>query len=167
MSGRLLDFKSYIGGADNVIIEEFFPTTQKTYTYNYATDITNYTFEADYQTLVVDTLAYDRATGLPNFADSSITGYFANAEIGNANIVVTDAVSGLVDFTIPAQRYTGNITPSARTNVPITVVGFTWTNTNVTPNVTETHRWAIVERFEPDSPIGDPTQEAGFTSLTS
>lgn len=166
MSGRLLDFKSYIGGADNVQVIEMFPTTQKTFTYNYGTDITNYTFEADYQTLVVDTLTYDRLTGDPNFTESNVIGYFANAEIGNANIVVTDAVAGTVDFTIPAQRYTGNITPSARTDVPITVVGFTWTDTGKTPNVVESHRWAVIERYEPDVPVGNVQLSAGFTSLT-
>lgn len=166
MSGRLLDFKSYVGGADNVQVIEMFPTTQKTFTYNYAANISLYNFEADYQTLVVDSLAYDRITGDPNFTDSNIIGSFAKVEVGNANIVVTDAAVGTVDFTIPAQRYTGNITPSARTNVPITVVGFTWTNTEVTPNVTETHRWAVVERYEPDAPVGNVLASPGFTALT-
>ena len=166
MSGRLLDFKSYIGGSDNVQVIEMFPTTQKTFTYNYGTPITDYTFQADYQTLVVDTLAYDRITGLPNFTDSNIIGSFAKVEIGNANIVVTSTSNGTVDFTIPAQRYTGNITPSARTNVPITVVGFTWTNTGPTPSVTESHRWAVIERYEPDAPVGNVLLSPGYTSLT-
>ena len=166
MSGRLLDFKSYIGGSDNVQVIEMFPTTQKTFTYNFGTPITDYNFEADYQTLVVDTLSYDRITGDPNFTESNVIGHFANAEIGNANIVVTSAGDGLVDFTIPAQRYTGNITPSARTDVPITVIGFTWTNTGVTPHVIESHRWAVVERYEPDAPVGNVQLSAGYTSLT-
>jgi len=76
MSGRLLDFSNYIGGADNVQVIEMFPSTQKTYEYDYGTDVSSYTFEADYQTIVVDSLAYDRVTGDPNFANSSGIGYF-------------------------------------------------------------------------------------------
>ena len=165
MSGRVLDFKSYIGGADNVIIEEMFPSTQKTFTYDYGADVSSYTFEADYQTIVVDTLTYDRTTGDPNFTDSTVVGYFANAEIGAANIVTTDAATGRINFTIPKNRYTGNIIPDARANVAITVVGFSWTNTGVTPNTTDGHRWAIIERYEPDVTPGNPRDEAGFITL--
>jgi len=166
MSGRLLDFKSYVGGADNVQVIEMFPSTQKTFTYNYGANISLYNFEADYQTLVVDTLSYDRITGDPNFTDSNIIGSFPKVEIGNANIVVQDAAVGTVNFTIPSQRYTGNITPSARTNVPITVIGFTWTNTEPAPDVVETHRWAVVERYEPDVPVGNVLTSTGFVALT-
>ena len=128
MSGRLLDFKSYIGGSDNVITVEMFPSTQKSYSYDYGFDVSTYSFEADYQTLVLDTVSYDRATGDPNFTDTNITGFFANAEISGGNIDTTQAASGTVKLTIPAQRYTGSITPSARTNVPATVVSFKWTD---------------------------------------
>ena len=165
MSGRLLDFKQYLGGADNVQVIEMFPSTQKTFTYNFGTDVTSYTFEADYQTLVLDTVTYDRNTGNVNLTDATVVGYFANAEIGNANIVTTSAASGLIDFTIPKNRYTGNITPSARANVAVTVVGFKWTDTSVTPNTTDSHRWAVIERYEPDVTPGNPRDEAGFTAL--
>lgn len=165
MSGRVLDFKSYLGGSDNVIIEEMFPSTQKTFTYDYGADVSSYTFEADYQTIVVDQLTYSTQTGEPNFTTSTVVGYFANAEIGAANIVTTDAASGRIDFTIPKNRYTGNIIPDARANVAITVVGFSWTNTGVTPNTTDGHRWAIIERYEPDVTPGNPRDEAGFITL--
>jgi len=165
MSGRLLDFKQYLGGADNVQVIEMFPSTQKTFTYNFGTDVTSYTFEADYQTLVLDTVSYDRATSNINLTDSTVVGYFANAEIGGANIVTTGAASGTIDFTIPKNRYTGNITPSARANVAVTVVGFKWTDTSVTPNTTDSHRWAVIERYEPDVTPGNPRDEAGFTAL--
>jgi len=165
MSGRVLDFKSYIGGADNVIIEEMFPSTQKTFTYDYGADVSSYTFEADYQTIVVDQLTYSTQTGEPNFTTSTVVGYFANAEIGAANIVTTDAATGRINFTIPKNRYTGNIIPDARANVAITVVGFSWTNTGVTPNTTDGHRWAIIERYEPDVTPGNPRDEAGFITL--
>lgn len=166
MSGRLLTFKNYLKGADNVQVIEMFPSTQRTYTYNYGTDVSAYTFEADYQTLVIDTMTYDRNTGDPNFTDSTVVGYFANAEIGGSNIVTTDAASGIIKLTIPAQRYTGNIIPDARTNVAITVVAFKWTDTSTTPNTTDSHRWAIIERYEPDVTPGSPRDEAGFTALT-
>ncbi len=165
MSGRLLDFKNYIGGADNVQVIEMFPSTQKTYEYNYGTDVSSYTFEADYQTIVVDTIAYDRVTGLPNFTDSTVTGYFANAEIGSGNIVTTDASTGVIKLTIPAQRYVGPLTPDARTDVAITVVSFKWTDTTVTPNVTDSHRWAIIERYEPDVSPGNPKLSNSFIPL--
>ena len=166
MSGRLLDFKSYLGGADNVQVLELFPSTQKTFTYDYGTDVSAYTFEADYQTIVIDELTFDRTTGDPNFTTSTVVGYFANAEIGAANIVTTDAAIGNIKFTIPSQRYTGNIVPDARTNVPITVVAFKWTDTSTTPSTTDSHRWALIERYEPDVTPGNPRDEAGFISLS-
>lgn len=167
MSGRLLDFKSYIGGADNVQMVEMFPSTQKTYNYDFGGNVASYTFEADYQTIVVDTLTYDRVTGDPNFTESTVVGYFANAEIGSGNIVTSDASNGIITLTIPSQRYTGNIIPDARANVPITVVSFKWTDTGATPTTTESHRWAIIERYEPDVTPGNPRDEAGFTSLVT
>ncbi len=167
MSGRLLDFKSYIGGQDNVQVIEMTPSTQTTYQYNYGTDVSSYSFEVDYQTLVVDTLAYQRESGLPNFTDSTVVGYFANAEVGNANIDTGSAATGIVNITIPSQRYTGNIVPDARANVPITVLSVKWTNGGVTPNTTTSHRWAIIERYEPDVTPGNPRNEAGFTALTT
>ena len=165
MSGRILDFKSYIGGADNVVVEEMTPSTQKTFNYNYGQSVSSYTFAADMQTIVVDTLAYDRVTGDPNFADSNILGSFANSEIAGSNIDDSDKANGNIKFTIPAQRYQGNIIPDARANVPITVVSFRWTDTSITPNTTEQHRFAILERFEPDVVIGNPTLSAGFTAI--
>jgi len=104
MSGRVLDFKQYIGGMDNVMVEEMVPSIQKTFRYDFGTDITNYSFELSGQTLVIDTLAYDRVTGNPNFTDSTVTGFFANVDYGSGNVNVVSAVDGTVDITIPAQR---------------------------------------------------------------
>ena len=165
MAGRLLSFKDYIGGADNVQVIEMTPSTQRTFRYDYGANVSSYTFEADMQTIVVDTLAYDTATGDPNFTTSNVTGSFANAEISNVNIVTSGAATGTIKLTIPSQRYTGNIIPDARANVPITVVSFRWTDTSVTPNTTEGHRWAIMERYEPDVTIGDPTLSTGYTVI--
>jgi hypothetical protein len=165
MSGRLLSFKNYVGGADNVQVIELFPSDQKNYTYNFNTNITGYSFAADYQTIIIDSMTYNVNDGQPNFTTSVVTGSYANAEVGAANINVVDAAAGTVTLTIPSQRYTGNIIPDARTNVPITVLSFRWTDTNVTPNTTESHRWAILERYEPDVVIGDPTLGAGYTAI--
>lgn len=165
MSGRVLDFKQYIGGMDNVMVEEMVPSLQKTYRYNYGTDITNYSFELSGQTIIVDSIAYDRVTGLPNFASSTVLGSYANVDYGAGNVNVVSAPAGTVDITIPAQRYTGNIIPDARTNVPVTVVSVKWTDTNTTPSQTSSHRWAILERYEPDVTIGNPTLGAGFTAI--
>jgi len=165
MSGRLLSFKNYVGGADNVQVIELFPSSQQTYTYNFNTNISSYTFAADQQTIIIDAMTYNVSDGEPNFTNANVLGSYANSEITSANIVVTNATTGLVNFTIPKNRYTGNIIPDARTNVPITVVSFRWTDTSVTPNTTDSHRWAVIERYEPDVVIGDPIFGAGFTAI--
>jgi hypothetical protein len=44
MSGRLLDFSQYLGGADNVKVIEMFPRDRKAYTYNFGSTVSSYTF---------------------------------------------------------------------------------------------------------------------------
>ena len=171
MSGRVLSFKQYLGGADNVQMIEMLPEHQKTFTYNYGFDITDYTFSANYSTLVVDALTYNVNTGEPNFAASKVIGYLgaSSTAIAGANIVKTNAVAGTVDFTIPQYRYpvTGWLYPDARTNVVISIVEFVWTNTAVTPNVVDSHRWAIVERYTADMVPGDPTSGSNPVAFTN
>lgn len=136
------------------------PEHQRTFTYNYDTDISNYNFTANYSTLVVDSLTYNVNTGEPNFATSNVIGYLgaASTTIDPATYInVTNAASGTVDFTIPKNRYTGFIYPDARTNVVMSVVEFTWENTNPTVNTFDSHRWAIIERYTADVTAGDPT----------
>lgn len=173
MSGRVLSFKQYLGGADNVQMIEMLPEHQKTFTYDFGVDLTNYTFSANFSTLVVDTLSYNVNTGEPNFATSNVIGFLGNSStaVSGSNIVVTNASAGLVDFTIPQHRYpvTGWIYPDARTNVVITVVEFTWTNSNVTPSIIDSHRWAVIERYTADNVAGNPTSSNNpvtFTSIT-
>ena len=164
MSGRVLSFKQYIGGADNVQMLEMFPSTQSQFTYNYGVDVSGYTFDADYQTIVVDTLTYSRDTGEPNFTESNIVGSFgSNTTIGSGFIDTSDAANGIIGLTIPSQRYTGNILPDARANVPITVVSFKWQETAA--NTTTSHRWAVIERYEPDVTIGNPTLDTNFVAI--
>ncbi|WP_395652598.1 hypothetical protein [Brevundimonas sp.] len=151
----ILTFQQFIGGPDQVKCEAIFPSTQKTLQYNFGQDITGWTFEVDHQTLVVDTLGYDRYTSEPNFANSRVIGSFPKAEVPGTNITVTNAVTGLVNITIPAGMYTGPILPDARKNVPITVVGVTWKTAGSLNNI-NTHRWVMIQNWEPDVTAGDP-----------
>lgn len=163
----VLSFDQYIGGADQVKVEQVFPKNQKTLIYDFNQDITGWTFELDQQTLVVDTVTFQRSTGQPNFTDSTVIGYFPKAEIsGNTYVTVTDAVNGLVNVTFPSNMYTGPIIPDARKNVPITVVALTWTDAQ-TPAQVNTHRWALVQCWEPDVTPGDPTTSTNplYTAL--
>ena len=165
MSGRLLDFKSYIGGSDNVQVIELFPRSQKTFTYNFNTNVSAYTFSSDYQTIVLDQVTYDRVTGDPNFTETTVIGYMnTTGNVSNSLINNASASTGVVTFTIPQNRYTGKIIPNARDKVVMTVVSFQWT-TNDTPAQQDMHRWAIIERWEPGVTPGDPTSEVTYVSL--
>jgi len=166
MSNRVLDFSQYIGGADNVKMLSMFPRSQKSYVYNFGKDVSGYTFTADYQTIVVDTITWDRNTGEPNFATSTVIGYIENTANVAANVFIDTSVasSGNVKLTIPANRYTGNITPSARTNIAMTVLSFEW-ETNDTPPQKDSHRYAILEVWEPGVTPGSPLDDANFVSL--
>lgn len=167
MSGRLLDFSQYIGGADNVKVIEMFPSDQKTFVYDFGIDVSGYTFTADYQSILLDSLAYDRTTSLPNFAETNVIGYFTNtANIDSSFISVTNANTGIVGFTIPSDRYTGNVVPSARDNVVATVVSFQW-QTDSVPTQSDRHRWCILERFDPKvgKVPGNPALELNYVPI--
>ena len=162
----VLTFAQFVGGADQLVLKQDFPSSQTSLIYNFKQDITGWTFSADYQTIVVDSLAYDRYTSEPNFANSTVIGSFPKAEItGVTAPIVVDAATGTVKFTIPADMYTGPLVPDARKNVPIAVLGFSWT-TDDTPVQKQTHRWAVVQSYEPDVTIGDPTTDADYTALS-
>jgi hypothetical protein len=165
MGAGVLSFAEYIGGPDEVIAAQSFPSDQKSYLYNFDTNITGWTFSADFQTLVVDKIAFNRYTGQPNFANSQVIGSFPKVELtGTTAPQVSNASSGLVSLRVPASMYTGPIIPDARANVPVTVVAFTWSNAD-TFATTQTHRWAFVQCWEPDVAVGDPTDDAGYTPL--
>lgn len=170
MAGNLLSFKNYIGGSDNVQIIELFPRSQKTFTYDFGSDVSLYTFTADYQSIVLDTVAYDRTTGDPSLATTNVKGYFTNtANVSASMISNTSAATGIVTLTIPSNRYTGNLIPNARADVVCTVLSFQW-ETNDTPPQSDSHRWAIFERFEPEVgkvPTSNISAEPGFVSLTT
>ena len=162
----VLNFQQYIGGPDQIKIEQIFPSNQKTFLYNFDQDITGWTFAVDYQTLVVDSVAFNRNTGQPNFTDSRVIGSFAKVEVSGDNAPdVVDASAGTLKVYIPAGMYAGPIIPDARQNVPITVVGVTWTDDS-TPAQINTHRWAFIQCWEPDVTVGDPTLAVGYTAIT-
>jgi hypothetical protein len=160
----ILNFDQYLGGADQIKIEQTFPKNQKTLVYNFKQDITDWDFELDQQTLVVDQVTFNRNTGQPNFASSKVIGYFPLEELTEDNVTVADAALGLVNVTFPQNMYIGPIIPDARQNVPITIVALTWTDTSTPPQV-NTHRWALVQSWEPDVVPGDPTADTDFTAL--
>lgn len=167
MSGRLLDFSQYTGGADNVKVIEMFPKDQKSFTYNFGSNVSTYTFSADYQSILLDSVTYDRTTGQPNFTDTKVLGYFTNtANVDPSYFNTTSANSGVVVFTIPADRYTGNVVPNARENVVATVLSFQWEIPG-TPVQRDRHRWCILERFDPT--VGkvpaDPALETNYVPL--
>tara|TARA_R110000796_G_scaffold52608_3_gene123933 strand:- start:325 stop:1110 length:786 start_codon:yes stop_codon:yes gene_type:complete len=165
MAGRLLSFSQYIGGANNVVIAENFPSTQKTYNYNFPTDISTYSFAVESQTIVVDSLTYNAADGQPNFTNTNVVGTFANVTVASSNVVPVSNAAGTVNITIPANLYGGPIEPDARANVPINVLSVTWTDSAVTPNITESHRYALIQRYEPGVTVGNPRLSNAFISI--
>jgi hypothetical protein len=163
----VLNFANYIGGADNVQIEQIFPSTQRTMTYNFGQNITGWNFDLDAQTIVVDTMSFDRNTGEPNFANSSVIGVFTATQVTTStNVTVINASSGTVAVTFPGNLYSGPVLPDARKNVPITVVGVTWSTGALLPQV-NTHRWAFIQSWEPGVNAGDPTLASGYYPITT
>lgn len=168
MAAGVLNFAQYLGGADNIQIEQIFPSTQRTLNYNYATSIVGWTFKVDYQTIVVDSVAFDRNTGQPNFANSNVIGYFPSGVVSTSSYIsVVNSALGTVNITIPGELYTGPVLPDARANVPITIVGVTWTSAS-SPVQVNTHRWAFLLAWEPGVTPGDPTLSTSplFSAIT-
>jgi hypothetical protein len=164
MSG-VLSFADWLGGPDNIQAEAIFPSTKRTYQYNFNQNITGWTWGLDAQTLVVNPVTYDR-NGVPNFSSSLVIGFFPKQDLAvdTTTINVVNAATGLVNITIPGGLYTGPIIPDARKNVPITIVGVTWT-TNTSPTQVNSHRWAFIMSYEPDVTIGNPILDNSYTAL--
>jgi hypothetical protein len=160
----VLTFSQYLGGPDNINIEQIFPSTQRTLNYNYSRDITGWTFLVEQQTLVVDNVAFDRNTGAPNFANSTVIGYFDPAVVNNSFVTNRNNAAGTVDITIPTNMYSGPILPDARKNVPITIVSVTWTDVASPPQI-NTHRWAFIQCYEPGVTPGDPTLDGDYIPI--
>ena len=169
---RLLDWKSFIGGADNIISMDMFPQEQQKFTYQFgAVDVSGYTWDLDYQTVVVDSVTFNRNTGEPNYTDSTVIGYFDSQQANVSTYVDdSDAANGNVVITIPSDRYTGQLLPNSRLKVPTTCFSVKWTDTDSPTTSTTLHRYIISERYTAEVPIGDPTLETtaqgGFTAIT-
>jgi hypothetical protein len=168
MSGpSVLSLANWLGGPDNVQVESTFPSSEKTYAYAFARDVTNWTFELQSQAVIVNQIAFDRITGLPNFANSQVVGYFPSA-ISNTStyIQVLNTYSGIVNVTHPANLYADKILPDARKNVPLMVMNLSWTD-NSTPPQINSHRIAKILAWEPGVLPGDPTltTATGYVSL--
>jgi hypothetical protein len=163
----ILNFQQFVGGPDSVVCEQTFPSTQKTVVVNFQRDISDFTFSADYQTLVVDTVKFNRNTGQPNFGDSTVIGSFPKFETTGSFVPsVINATSGTVAVHFPAGMYDGPIIPDARANVPVTVYSLTWSDNSTTPAQVNSTRWALVQSYEPDVTVGDPTGAVDYTALT-
>lgn len=170
MGSGVLDFQQYVGGADQIKCEQWFPSNRRTLIYNFQQNITGWTFAARFQTLVVDQVAFNRYTGQPNFANSTITGSFGEQDMvtfagGSYVPTVLDATAGTVRVYHPTNMYTGPIIPDARKNVPITVVTFQWTDVNSPVANINQHRFALVNAWEPGIDPGDPTLLTSYIPL--
>jgi hypothetical protein len=162
----VLNFSNYVGGADNLQIEQTFPSNQRKVVYDFGQNIAGWNFHLDYQTIVADTVAFDRITGEPNFSNTKVIGSFNKGVITTATYVtVLDEAAGTVAITFPKQLYTGPILPDARSHIPITIVGITWTDA-ATPSTSDTHRWAFIQSFEPGVEPGDPVLDNGYAPIT-
>jgi hypothetical protein len=161
----VLNFSQYLGGPDSINIEQIFPSTQRTLNYNFATNITGWTFALEQQTIIVDTVAFDRNTGQPNFSGSVVLGYYADVQpSSNTYVSVTNASAGLVNVTVPTNMYTGPILPDARKNVPITIFSVKWTDTS-SPAQVNLHRWAFIQCWGPGVTPGDPVLSVNYTAI--
>jgi hypothetical protein len=153
-----------VGGPDQIQIEQIFPSTQKSFLYNFNSNVSGWTFTVDQQTLILDTVTFDRS-GTPSFDSSKVIGQFAKANIeGTFAPTVSNVAIGTVKVNIPANMYTGPIIPDARLDVPVTVVGVTWQDASVPPQI-NTHRWAFIQNWEPGVTVGDPTAADGYTAV--
>ena len=168
----ILSTSEFLGGPDNIITEQIFPSNQKTIIgqikddAGLPIDLTGWTFVADYQTLIVDQIGFNRTTGKPNFSNSTVIGSFPKVEVAAPyEPTVTDAAQGIFKVHFPAGMYSGPIIPDARVNVPMTIYSLTWTDDS-TPAQVISQRWCFIQNYEPDVTVGDPTLDADYTSLT-
>ena len=161
----ILSFSDYIGGPDSISVRQQFPSDQKSVVLNFQRDITGWAFESDYQTIIVDSVAFNRTTGSPNFGNSTVIGTFPKVEATVLPPVVLDATAGTVIVTFPAGMYSGPIIPDARANVPIVIYSVTYTDVSDPPQ-TGSQRFAIIQSWEPDVEAGDPTTDVDYTAIT-
>lgn len=173
MASSVLSLAQWLGGPDNIPYESTFPSTKKTYVYNFNRNVTSWDFQLEAQAVVVDAIAYDR-NGEPNFASSQVIGYFPKQMVSTSTYIsVANSASGIVNVTHPSGIYTDKILPDARKNVPLLVFSFQWTQPSETiggvtvGEQSNSHRIAKILAWEPGVEPGDPTltTATGFVSL--
>lgn len=161
----VLTLSQWLGGPDDVKVESTFPSTTKTLAYNFGQNITGWDFKLDYQTVIVNSIAYDR-DGSPNFSNSTVIGSYPYGTVSTATYIkVMNTSTGIVNVTHPANLYSGPIVPDARANVPLQVMSLTWTD-NGTPKQSNSHRIASILAWEPQVTVGDPTTTTFYSTLT-
>jgi hypothetical protein len=170
----ILSFSDYLGGPDNIQLEQVFPGDQKILQYDFPNSILNWKFKVEAQTIVVNPLTFDR-DGTPNFSSSNVVGYFPKSTIADTSVStstyvqVVSSSAGTVNITVPKNLYQGVILPDARKNVPITVITVTWTGVadivTATPAPTTSHRWAFMQCWNSNVTPGDPTTEDTYTPI--
>jgi hypothetical protein len=161
----VLSLNQWLGGPDNILAESTFPSSEKTYAYQFNQNITGWSFSLQSQTIIVDAIAYDRITGAPNYANSNVIGYFPSIQISTSTYIqVANTATGIVNVTHPANQYTGPILPDARANIPMEIVSLTFSD-NTTPKQINSHRMAKILAWEPGVVPGDPTQASVTTTV--
>lgn len=174
----VLTIGNYLGGPDNIQVEQVFPGDQKILQYDFPGSITNWSFVVKSQTIVVNPITFDRA-GEPNFSNSEVIGYFPVVDIADTTggttstyVRLVNTIAGTVNIIVPKDAlYTGPILPDARQNVPITIFSVSWTGVvdpvTQTPAPTSTHRWAFLQSWAPGVTPGDPTTYTGYTAISA
>ena len=167
----VLNFDQFVSGADNIITEQMFPNQRRTLVYDFDQDISGWNFSADFQTIVVDSVTFNRNTGRPNFANSTVLGSFPKQELGSFSggtyiPTVINATTGTVRVTHPDQMYDGPLYPDARSNVVIVIYSFQWEDDSTPITNVNMHRYALVQAWEPDVALGDPTTHTDYTALS-
>lgn len=169
----VLSIADFLGGPDDIQCESVFPSTKKTYVYNFARSVSGWTFQLEAQAVIVDSIAYDR-NGDPNFSASQVIGYFPKEMVSTSTYIsVASTANGVVNVTHPGGIYTDKILPDSRKNVPLLVFSFQWdqpseTISGVTVGAqSNSHRIAKILAWEPGVTPGDPaaTTATGFVSL--
>jgi len=158
-----LTFNQKVPGPNALPLIYHYPTSRTVIpiTINSGGDITGYTLEADYETLIFDTIQMDRG-GNPNFSNSTQIGNFPKVEISGADVpVITDASTGSINLIIPENVYTGPILVGDQTNVPVTVVSLTIINAD---GFKDSLRQPLYISYEPDVVVGDPTLEPDYVA---
>lgn len=147
----ILSYKKYLNTLQTLSnAESSFPSTQKTLTFDIAGGgADGWTASVNYSVILVDKISW---TGqIPNFANSSVIGYFPDFE-GSFSEYSTGVIS------IPANIYQGPLLPSSEKNIPIVIINITWTKDDLTFST----NLGYIQTWEPGVVLGDPYKSIYF-----